>query len=639
MHLPCLRWIALAILATLPALVACEDPDATNYSPSLTMVRTGAVTVAEPPPIPEALYVPGINIKPEDYDIAELELYLTAIDLQAMQEIDDPVPLEKHKDYDYEAGSGSLTDALADEGSIEFDDVEQGAMGDCYLVAALSAAIYIDQDNAIRDGLIRDVRDENGFVTHYVVRFYDAWGTPQDIEVDADLVRKNGKVTYARSLDTRSGEEEWWVSLVEKAYADWHGGYESIGDGGWAGDVMQAITGSNATYRSTKHLSDKSVVDSIRGALDKNRPVVAGTFGKEDGVDYEGTNIYAWHAYSVLDAGQDEEEKYFVQLRNPWGEVEPAGNGEDDGIFKLEMGEFKRLYQGITLGGGYTVDHSAPGAVDDLAVAELLDGGVALNFTATGDDGDSGLAAAYDLRYSIDPIDSSNFYQATAAEVAGPQTPGTAERIEVEGLDNDSTYYLALRVEDESDNISPLSNVVEVTLGSTGDDDDDTSGDDDDDWPLDEMEEFEAGAAGWNTSGLFHLTDVHAASPTHAMWFGDETSHNYDTGDQVTGALTSPVVSLAGASAPTLVWEQILDVEDDASYDQAFVEVATAGGGYTDWTAVWERTGTATDWEMIDVDLGSYAGQSVQTRFRFDSVDEINNDYQGWFIDNVWITD
>ena len=472
-----------------------------------------------------------------------------------------------------------------------------------------------------------------------MVRFYDAWGTPQDIEVDADLVRKNGKVTYARSLDTRSGEEEWWVSLVEKAYADWHGGYESIGDGGWAGDVMQAITGSNATYRSTKHLSDKSVVDSIRGALDKNRPVVAGTFGKEDGVDYEGTNIYAWHAYSVLDAGQDEEEKYFVQLRNPWGEVEPAGNGEDDGIFKLEMGEFKRLYQGITLGGGYTVDHSAPGAVDDLAVAELLDGGVALNFTATGDDGDSGLAAAYDLRYSIDPIDSSNFYQATAAEVAGPQTPGTAERIEVEGLDNDSTYYLALRVEDESDNISPLSNVVEVTLGSTGDDDDDTSGDDDDDSALPDVEEFEAGAAGWNTSGLFHLTDVHAASPTHAMWFGDETSHNYDTGDQVTGALTSPVVSLAGASAPTLVWEQILDVEDDASYDQAFVEVATAGGGYTDWTAVWERTGTATDWEMIDVDLGSYAGQSVQTRFRFDSVDEINNDYQGWFIDNVWITD
>ena len=34
-----------------------------------------------------------------------------------------------------------------------------------------------------------------------------------------------------------------------------------------------------------------------------------------------------------------------MTLRNPWGEVEPAGNGPDDGIFNLKLAEFQKLYQ------------------------------------------------------------------------------------------------------------------------------------------------------------------------------------------------------------------------------------------------------------------------------------------------------
>ena len=35
----------------------------------------------------------------------------------------------------------------------------------------------------------------------------------------------------------------------------------------------------------------------------------------------------------------------YVQLRNPWGESEPAGDGKDDGIFYLPMDKFQKLYQ------------------------------------------------------------------------------------------------------------------------------------------------------------------------------------------------------------------------------------------------------------------------------------------------------
>ena len=34
-------------------------------------------------------------------------------------------------------------------------------------------------------------------------------------------------------------------------------------------------------------------------------------------------------------------------MRNPWGESEPAGNGANDGIFKLKLEEFAKLYQNL----------------------------------------------------------------------------------------------------------------------------------------------------------------------------------------------------------------------------------------------------------------------------------------------------
>ena len=42
---------------------------------------------------------------------------------------------------------------------------------------------------------------------------------------------------------------------------------------------------------------------------------------------------------------KEEGGKKFVQLRNPWGESEPAGDGKNDGVFYLELSKFTTLYQ------------------------------------------------------------------------------------------------------------------------------------------------------------------------------------------------------------------------------------------------------------------------------------------------------
>jgi len=637
------RLVPASLLITLTCAAAaaagCAEPELARegYSPSMTQLRVGDVVVDDPPVIPAARYVPGIVIKPEDYELggsaeraagrtAGAPRYGLRTDLAAMEDLDDPEALEKHREgsaYTYAAGVGALIDESS-EGDLTYDDVEQGAIGDCYLVAALSAVLFTDVDRYVRDGLIREVQDANGQVTGFAVRFYDAWGTPQDIAVDADLVRKDGKALYARSMDTDSSDEEWAISLIEKAYAEWHGGYEKIGNGGYAGDMMQALTGSNASWRTIKYLSDSSILDGIADAIEDNRAVVAGTFGEDEEVDYSGTNIYANHAYSVLGAGENDGGP-FVTLRNPWGEVEPAGNGEDDGIFDLPLAEFRRLYQGLTFGGASSADNTAPGAVDDLAVSALLDQKALVTWTATGDDGGRGLASAYDLRVSTEPLDDATFYGADRVTVADPQSPGAEEQAEIEGLVPGTTYYVAIRVEDESGNISPMSEVLVLTPEE----------EDGEVLVGEQFFDFEDDGAGWEAEGLFHLTDRRAASPSHSFWAGIEETGNYDDGGQVTASLTSPALDLSDAEYPYLLWEQALDVEGGDDTDMAWLEVTDDGG--ESWRTVWSKSSTSEDFTLAEADLSDFAGDRIQLRFRFDSGDGENNSGEGWFVDDVWL--
>ncbi len=58
-------------------------------------------------------------------------------------------------------------------------------------------------------------------------------------------------------------------------------------------------------------------------------------------------------------------------------------------------------------------DPVPPGQIVDLAAVDIRPNYVVLNWTAPGDDGSSGIASGYELRYSTAPIDAGNFAQAT----------------------------------------------------------------------------------------------------------------------------------------------------------------------------------------------------------------------------------
>jgi hypothetical protein len=87
-----------------------------------------------------------------------------------------------------------------------------------------------------------------------------------------------------------------------------------------------------------------------------------------------------------------------------------------------------------------------------------------LHWTATGDDGPIGRATRYDIRRSLMPITTANFFLGdTVSGAPPPATAGTPQScnviLPVAGL----TYYFALRAVDERGNWSVVSNVASYT--------------------------------------------------------------------------------------------------------------------------------------------------------------------------------
>jgi hypothetical protein len=103
-----------------------------------------------------------------------------------------------------------------------------------------------------------------------------------------------------------------------------------------------------------------------------------------------------------------------------------------------------------------------------VRVDAVTDTSATLGWNAVGDDSLTGTAFAYDIRYSTSPITGANW--ASASQVSGEPTPaasGTAQSYVVRGLSRQVTYYFAIRVADESGNLSALSNVPSAITPDT----------------------------------------------------------------------------------------------------------------------------------------------------------------------------
>ncbi|OGZ35096.1 MAG: hypothetical protein A2174_00420 [Candidatus Portnoybacteria bacterium RBG_13_41_18] len=112
----------------------------------------------------------------------------------------------------------------------------------------------------------------------------------------------------------------------------------------------------------------------------------------------------------------------------------------------------------------------APAQITNLAATAITARTVKLDWIAVGDDGLTGTAASYDIRYSTVVISAANFSSATQISGApSPKPSGSAETVTIGGLLGNTTYYFAIKAVDGSGNASTISNVVNSLTYKTAD--------------------------------------------------------------------------------------------------------------------------------------------------------------------------
>jgi len=154
-------------------------------------------------------------------------------------------------------------------------------------------------------------------------------------------------------------------------------------------------------------------------------------------------------------------------------------------------------------------------------------------------------------------------------------------------------------------------------------------------------DDFESGLSKWESiTGLWHLTDniSHSNpyhSPTHSMWFGNESTGNYETGFTEMGNLTSVPIDLSSTTDTILEFYHWKETENGSPYDASRVYISTDN---INWDMLYEHFMNITPWEKVSLDISKYDGNSsVQLRFFFDTGDYEYNDYRGWLIDDIRI--
>jgi len=126
---------------------------------------------------------------------------------------------------------------------------------------------------------------------------------------------------------------------------------------------------------------------------------------------------------------------------------------------------------GLLVLGGHAPfqDTTAPAKVTSLTAIPYSTESVRLSWFATGDDRFLGQASSYEIRYADSAItDEASWTAATVvAEPPTPVDPCTEQDFIVDGLTRGGTYHFAIKIVDDTDHSSTLSNSVEVTTYSS----------------------------------------------------------------------------------------------------------------------------------------------------------------------------
>ena len=265
-----------------------------------------------------------------------------------------------------------------------------------------------------------------------------------------------------------------------------------------------------------------------------------------------------------------------------------------------------------------TGDTTPPAAVTNLVVSGTGVNSVTLTWNPTGDDGTSGVARAYDVRYSTLPIpvgSEAAWWTAATQAVSEPRPKsaesGSPEIFRVTGLASSTTYHFAVMALDNRANDSELAKVSGSTRAAMN--------------VFTDM--FGSGfGSNWVAQSPWGTTTAVSNSPNYSAT--DSPSGNYSSNANT--SLTSKTISLAGVKDASVSFWHRYNLE--SSFDFGHFEVS--GNNGATWTTLASYTGANTTFHKVTHNLSAYDGNpQVKIRYRLQS-DSIFK-YDGWYVDDV----
>ena len=238
------------------------------------------------------------------------------------------------------------------------DGINQGILGDCWLLCAFSA--LAEWPDRLKKVITNNEYSPEGI---FEFNFFNA-GNKEKVVIDDRLPYEDG-VDYGSyytlgqlSFTKKSSNGAYWVPLIEKAAAKFYGSFSNM-SGGNTAESLYMLTGMPTRSIYSVETTGDKLWDTVHDANARQWIMAAGNQIPKYGLP-------GGHAYSLIHTHKLADGTKLLKLRNPWGtevytgpysdaklteaqKTELNHTAGDDGYFWIDMPTFTEVFSSSSI--------------------------------------------------------------------------------------------------------------------------------------------------------------------------------------------------------------------------------------------------------------------------------------------------